>query len=306
MAAMEVVWDQISERDWTRHARAPLQQSWAYGAACAALGSRVLRAEVWSGGRRIALAQAVHRSFFGYLHAAVCTRGPIWVGDTTGEERRDAFRAITRSLPLPWTRGFFVTPDAPENEATHLRRARLRRVMTPYTTAVLDLAEPTDRLRAALHQKWRNRLVAAEKAGLMITRADRRPERYLWLLEQEAKQQRARRYAALPPALVPAWQQAGGDLRVLTATQGSETIAAMLFLIHGDRATYHIGWSSEAGKKSSANNLILWKALGKLRKAGVRELDLGGLNTQDVPGIARFKLGTGAEVKTLCGTWFGR
>ena len=30
------------------------------------------------------------------------------------------------------------------------------------------------------------------------------------------------------------------------------------------------------------------------------------INTQDIPGIARFKLGAGAQVKTLCGTWFGR
>ena len=44
----------------------------------------------------------------------------------------------------------------------------------------------------------------------------------------------------------------------------------------------------------------------KLKAAGVHVLDLGGLNTEDVPGIARFKLGAGGKVKTLCGTWFGR
>ena len=111
--------------------------------------------------------------------------------------------------------------------------------------------------------------------------------------------------AALPPALVPAWQQAGGGLCVMTASLQGATVGAMLFLVHGDRATYHIGWSSPKGKQVSAHNLILWRAIAKLRKAGVRELDLGGLNTQDVPGIARFKLGTGARVRTLCGTWFG-
>ena len=56
----------------------------------------------------------------------------------------------------------------------------------------------------------------------------------------------------------------------------------------------------------SEGSLLLWTAMTRLPRAGIAELDLGGLNTADAPGIARFKLGTGARVKALCGTWFGR
>lgn len=303
---MDVVADTLSQRDWDHLTHdGPMQQAWAYGAACAVLGSRVLRLEVRDGGRVIALAQAVHRRLLGCLHAVVCTRGPVWIEETSEALRADALNALRRSLPFPTLRGLFITPDCSE-AAPLLRRAGMSRVMTPYATAVIDLSRSDEALRTAMHQKWRNRLVVAERAGLRIGRADRRPDLYAWLLEEEVRQQRARRYAALPPSLVPAWQQSGGALRVLTAERGGETLAAMLFLLHGSRATYHLGWSSDEGKRLSAHNLILWRALGKLRSAGVRQLDLGGLNTHDIPGIARFKLGTGAAPRILSGTWFGR
>jgi lipid II:glycine glycyltransferase (peptidoglycan interpeptide bridge formation enzyme) len=220
--------------------------------------------------------------------------------------RIEGLSVLRRTLPFPVLRGLFVTPEGGEDELDVLRDGGFSRVMTPYSTGVIDLTRAEPDLRAAMHQKWRNRLVAAEQAGLRIGRADRRPELYQWLLEQEARQQKLHRYAALPVALVPAWQEAGGGLRVLTARQGDETVAAMLFLIHGRRATYHIGWSSTEGKRLNAHNLILWHAIRKLKALGLAELDLGGLNTEDVPGIARFKLGAGAKLKTLCGTWFGR
>ncbi|MEO1494161.1 MAG: GNAT family N-acetyltransferase [Pseudomonadota bacterium] len=303
---MELIWDGTPERSWQRltaRTGAAMQQDWAYGAACAALGSRVMRAEVVSDGRTRALAQLVHRRFFGCLHAVVCTRGPVWLTDD-GAEQVDVIRALRRALPLPWLRGLFVTPDT--HDPTTLRSAGLDRVMTPYATAVLDLTRPAEDLRAAMHQKWRNRLRQAERAALTVRRADTKPEAYRWLMEQEAQQQRAKRYVALPPTLPAAWQQGGGALRVYTAEAAGTPIAAMMFLIHGRRATYHIGWSHGSGKQVSAHNLILWKAMRKLRRAGVEELDLGGLNTEDAAGIARFKLGSGAQLKTLCGTWFGR
>jgi len=33
-------------------------------------------------------------------------------------------------------------------------------------------------------------------------------------------------------------------------------------------------------------------------------LDLGGLNTRDLAGISRFKIGSGGQVVTLAGTYF--
>ena len=38
-----------------------------------------------------------------------------------------------------------------------------------------------------------------------------------------------------------------------------------------------------------------------LRERGVKKLDLGGVNTRELPGISRFKLSTGGRVVTYAG-----
>jgi lipid II:glycine glycyltransferase (peptidoglycan interpeptide bridge formation enzyme) len=90
---------------------------------------------------------------------------------------------------------------------------------------------------------------------------------------------------------------------ILRAELKKDRVAAMLFLIHGSAATYHVGWSNEAGRDSNAHNLLLWRAFDELRERGVRTLDLGGINTRQLAGISRFKIGSGGKVVTYAGTF---
>jgi len=91
---------------------------------------------------------------------------------------------------------------------------------------------------------------------------------------------------------------------VASAKSAGQTVAAMLFLRHGAVASYHIGWSNEEGRRLNAHNLLLWRGMAYLKSQGLRALDLGGLNTRDLAGISRFKIGAGGEVVTLAGTFF--
>jgi len=45
---------------------------------------------------------------------------------------------------------------------------------------------------------------------------------------------------------------------------------------------------------------------GPVSCAGARTLDMGAIDTSALPGIARLKLGTGAAITSLSGTWFHR
>ena len=92
---------------------------------------------------------------------------------------------------------------------------------------------------------------------------------------------------------------------MLTARLDGETVAAMLFLKHGTSATYHIGWTSPAGRALSAGNLLLTHAAERFGEMGVEIVDLGLLDTETAPGLARFKLGTGAQPLRMGGTWIG-
>jgi hypothetical protein len=311
-----------------RTAAAALQQDWAYGDAMGALGTECLRAWVHEGGEPVAAAQFLVRRIGGLLPVALCSHGPVWAPGTTPERQAAALRTIRASAPLRWPRALLYTPDAPLAACTGF--AKLRRVMTGHSTVRIDLALEPDALRAAMHGKWRNRLAAAERSALKVARVGAKPAQYRWLLDHELAQRRRRGYIALPDGFVEAWQAAvggsgagaggssrsnssdrsatGGDESVLTlrADLGRDAAAGMMFLVHGEAATYQIGWVGDAGRELGAHNLLLWHAMLELRERGVRTLDLGGVDTARGAGLARFKLGTGGEVVTLAGSYLAR
>tara|TARA_R110002096_G_scaffold328994_1_gene522959 strand:- start:383 stop:994 length:612 start_codon:yes stop_codon:yes gene_type:complete len=198
-------------------------------------------------------------------------------------------------------------PNTPDNQLA-FKKAGYRRVMSGFSTAWLDLRPTAEELRVALKGKWRNQLVGAEKSDIEISIGGRKEHQYSWLLEKEAEQRSDRRYQATPLGLVPAFVKAvtpKSSSRILsvTAISGKRKVAGALFLLHGNSATYHIGWAGDEGRKANAQNRVLWEGILALKEAGIHFLDLGGLNTADLAGIARFKLGLGAEPITLAGAF---
>ena len=76
----------------------------------------------------------------------------------------------------------------------------------------------------------------------------------------------------------------------------------MAFVVQGGCATYHMGWTSDAGRAAGVHAVMLTRAAEALQAEGVRWLDLGSVDTEASPGLARFKLGTGARLKRLGAT----
>tara|TARA_B100000678_G_scaffold161656_2_gene135101 strand:- start:2207 stop:3232 length:1026 start_codon:yes stop_codon:yes gene_type:complete len=302
--------DDLSRQAWDRalaETPAPYQQDWAYGEVMAGKGARVIRAAIRSdAGELCGLAQFLVRPFALVARFGLCSYGPVWLTELSSDEQNAALRALRRAIRLSWPRLVaFTLPD-------DLQPSGFSKIMTGDATVMLDLTQSEEALRAELDGKWRNRLVAAEKSELTFSGSGLKPGQYEWLLEKESEQRRARGYRGLPPDVTAEWQalkakHAGGDrkagLRIWRADLGREAAGAMMFLIHGAGATYHIGWSSDAGRKAGAHNLILWNAMLELKQLGIKRLDLGGVNTASGAGIARFKLGTGGQVIQRSGTF---
>ena len=55
-------------------------------------------------------------------------------------------------------------------------------------------------------------------------------------------------------------------------------LAGVLFLRHGNCATYHIGWNGKEGRQENALNLLLWKMMIKLKAKDIGTLDMGGVD----------------------------
>lgn len=286
---------------------APYQQDWAYGVVMAENGARLKRIAIYDQDDvLVSLAQMLLRPFALIATFGLCSYGPVWLKDLDEAEKTAALVALRKAIKLRWPRLVAFTLDetfAPKG---------FRRVMTGDATIRLDLTQDEDGLRKALDGKWRNRLVAAEKSDLRFTSAGTKPGQYQWLLDEEIKQRKSKGYRGLPVGLTHHWQSEksrarGADKRggvyVYRADLGKEAAGAMLFLTHGAMATYHIGWSSDDGRKTGAHNLVLWNAMLALKEKGIRVLDLGGVNTQSGAGIARFKIGTGGALHQRSGTF---
>ena len=259
---------------------APLQQHPAFAATMQHLGRPALSVALPSCGREV----TVLRRRCGPLRLGLVSRANL--------ARRDlpVLRAATGCRVL------VVNAETPGAHPGLLIR-------TGAHHAELGLTGSAASLRAGMAQKWRNRLHRAERAGLKVTHTALPPEPGHWLLRIEQAQQKVKGYRGYPPVFTAAFAAANrGQARLFEASERGEPVAAMLFLCHGSVATYHLGWSGDDGRRKSAHHLLLWQAMLALARRGITRIDLGLVDTESAPGLARFKLGCGATCRELGGT----
>jgi hypothetical protein len=311
IARMDVIWNPPMAQAWARFHRqnaGSLQQSWAYGEALRSLGVEVQRVVAMENGQWLGCAQWTGRRLLAYLSLASCSRGPVFDPNTSVTWRAEFIRRARRELPLRPIRIPLLSPNQPDHEFDGAQVQGTHRVMTGYSTVMLDLRLTADELRQQMDGKWRNRLVRAESMpGLKVFFQPSRAQ-LSHLLEKETQQRKVRGFFGLPTDFVSAYVAAhdkpAQSFRLAWAETERRTVAAMLFLLHGSVATYHVGWADDTGRDGNAHNLLLWRAMQELPACGIEQLDLGGVNTRELPGISRFKLGAGGRVLTLPGTFF--
>jgi lipid II:glycine glycyltransferase (peptidoglycan interpeptide bridge formation enzyme) len=308
---MDVKWESLSQAPWEEfHSsqRGALQQAWIYGEALTSLGVSMARAMVWQDGQLVAIAQFMCKRVLGYISLASCTRGPIFHPDLSPAERAAIYKRLRQSVPVPHLKVPLFSPDRSGEQLDPVEIRGMSRVMTGYSTVLLDLTQALSTLKAQFEGKWRNRLNKVLANVRLQVHVQASLKRCDWLLGQELAQREAKKFHGLPTDFVKAYIACAADHRqafvVAYAELGKNTVGGMLFLIHGRVASYHVGWSDEEGRRLNAHNALLWQAMAYLKDMGIEVLDLGGVNTHDLPGISRFKLGAGGQPITLAGTYF--
>ncbi len=236
----------------------------------------------------------VERRFFG-LRIGMVSRGPIWRA-ITPEVRIAGLSSLARS-------GVRIL-NLYEADDGSARNAGYRQIMTPASLALLGLHTSEDEQIRQMKQKWRNRLYRALDAPLLYSNAPFDPNVHTWLLHRNKEEQRRKKFRSYPDRFTLAYTDVSPEAsRMFIAQDTSGPVAAMLFLKHGKMASYHIGWSNQTGRSWNAHNALLFYAMRYFAELGVRTLDLGTIDTDQSPGLARFKLGSGAEVHRTGGTW---
>lgn len=259
----------------------PLHQSETYQNALCAFGRQCARHDgnVWIT-RKWRFGPAVSATW----HAQI---EPDFQTQLAQTELADHALILSPDQPCPWLASLGALP-----------------LLTPAHVLEWHLSTDLEAMMAALHQKWRNRLRAALKARVLVERQLFPLDPNHWLLAQDLKMSHARGYRIWPAALTLAFAAADRKgAQLFTASKGGKRLGAILVLRHGLSATYHIGHSTSEGKQMSAHPLLLWHAATWLASVGVVRFDLGTIDTRRSPGLARFKLGTGARMRALGGTW---
>jgi hypothetical protein len=252
----------------------PFQQSPPYRSAVEACGARAGIADLGWG-----TAQWVQRG-----RLRLVSRGPVWAGAVAAEAQRQALRRLAR-----WPGATFATPESP------ICGPGLIPLVTSMHHALWALGPE---LRRGMAGKWRNRLAAAERDGVRVGPGGAGVlER---LLAEDARQRRARRYLAFSERFTRALPAAA--LRLWEWRLAGEIAAAMCFVVHGGSASYHLGWSNAAARAAGVHAVMLAQAAEALVGEGIGWLDLGVVDTEAAPGLARFKLGSGAVLRRLGAT----
>lgn len=158
--------------------------------------------------------------------------------------------------------------------------------------SVLDLTPSIAELRRGLAQKWRNRLNASVCSGLVVRSEDFSGDPAHWLLEKNRKNEQVMGFRSWPVTMTCTFAQNRGTARLYVASMGNHAVAAILVFLHGNSATYHIGWRDDT--QALAHNLLIWSAICDMKAHGIRHFDMG-LLPQSAPGLNHFKLGTGAK-----------
>lgn len=244
----------------------PFQQSGVYAQAVAACGARVR----WIGcGDRSVLA---------------IERGRVRLILRVADLDRGAMRRLSR-----WPGLTIVTPEE------DVSGFGLIPLVTGLHHAIWALGPD---IRAGLARNWLGHLRQAERAGIEVQRGT--AGTLTALIDAEAAQRSGRGYKALPGRFSRRLPE--DALRLWEWRQDDALQAAMCFVVHQGTATYHLAWGTVQARQSGVHKVMLIKAAEALWREGVHWLDLGSVDTERAPGLARFKLGTGASLKRLGAT----
>lgn len=279
-----------------------LMNSWEYAEAKSLTeGWQVRRFVACKDDREIALIQILDKHKFGLLRISRVARGPLFFNQISHEDERNVYLSLSKIF-----RRLSIISIAPNVEIGKLNWIPWRLVYrvsdTSWTSSYLEISFSESDLLRNLSGNWRNQLKTAQKSGVEIKINDddgrqRFPERYL-------RFQKAKQFEGLDLTFLEKLNELffqSGQILLVEAYGGEDFYGAIVVLVHGNSATYLAGINEDVGRKVNITNLLLWTAIQELKKRDVQFLDLGGLNFDDTPSIAAFKMGLSGRLYMLLG-----
>ena len=171
--------------------------------------------------------------------------------------------------------------------------------ITPFYTSVINLEKDQDELWRGIQPQTRNKIRKAEKLGVQIVKEGRSYlPAYYEMVRETLGSQGLRVLPKMFYERVMDILEPQAMAKLFIATHNGKAIAGAIFLFYKDTAYYWHGASFREYSFACPNVLIQWELIRYSKRIGYRKYDLLSIEPERLPGIARFKMNFGGEVKT--------
>jgi len=246
------------------------------------------------------------KALWGLFHGIILDRGPLWF-DGFGSAAHIAafFEQFNLEFPNRLGRKKRIIPEIPHGVTADkiIQQNGFKPQTTPpYKTLWWNISLNSQILYEKTSNSWRKSLKKAQNSNLSIELDENLSYfdefKAIYMLDRQNKS-----YENISPQLLDELASLSPkhkNMVIMKARIDKECIAAMLFLKHGQCATYQIGWTTDKGRQYCAHHLLLWEARMLYDRFNIHTLDLGGINDTQA-GLTKFKTGTGAKEEILLG-----
>jgi lipid II:glycine glycyltransferase (peptidoglycan interpeptide bridge formation enzyme) len=244
----------------------------------------------------------------------ICPEGPVLPWEEPAAARQGLRQILERVETLAKTHGGIglrIEPHLPPPCPSVLRNwSRAPVDLNPVHSLVIDLSLRNEELLAQMHPKGRYNLRLAQRHGVEVRQsasmADLRQFHALFMETAQRADFFAEPYGFflnLGASLFPA-----GGAELFLASWSGETLAALLVVTFGRRATYLFGGSSSRHRNVMPAYAAHWAAIQEARRRGCNEYDLYGYDPFGQPdhlyaGFSRFKMQLGGSRRDSIGAY---
>ena len=159
----------------------------------------------------------------------------------------------------------------------------------PYRSFALDLGQTSAALMAALNGKWRTDLRFALKSGLVVERGSG-PAITARFMAMFGGVQAAKGFAPdIPPSFHFPLSDLNYRVETLIVRKDGQDLAGIVVGTCAASVTYLFGATTEAARPLRAGYALQWQAILAAQAEGCLWYDLGGVDFDTNPDVARFK-----------------
>lgn len=241
----------------------------------------------------------------GFIHLVQINRGPLWLKGQNIENKVLQFaELLNTTFPKRWFRRRRWLPELESTEkAKHqLQKIGFQLTQHSFDTIVIDLLPSEENLRKNMQQKWRNCLSKAEKKNFSIE-IQESIQNFQGFIQKYEEYKKIKNFIGPSSEFLSVEVKSGLRTKshlLVWAIADHQPIAGMLIALHGNSASYRVGWNTKSGRDMNAHYSMLWQLIRHLKNKGFRNFDLGGILPKEEPELTHFKRGLGGrEVQSI-------